>query len=328
MATLGIPLGSLSLLLLFFCCAQRSVGLKENYYATSCPRAEHIVKEQVYNLYQEHGNTAVSWVRLIFHDCIVQRILTIREFSAQSCDASILLDSSGDVQTEKQSDRNFGMRNFKYVDTIKQAIEAECPGVVSCADIIVLAAKEAAAMLGGPRIAVKTGRRDSRKSSAAVVDKYVPLHNGSISSLLSAFASVDIDAEGAVALLGLIFIHSRLYPEVDPSFDPDYAVYLKGRCPTPNRDPNEVLYARNDRVTPMKLDNNYFKNLINHRGLLLVDQGLLSDSRTTPYVTKMAQDNNYFFAQFSRALTILSENNPLTGSDGEIRNHCRFVNRP
>lgn len=325
MATLGIPLGSLSLLLLFFCCAQRSVGLKENYYATSCPRADHIVKEQVYNLYQEHGNTAVSWIRLIFHDCIVQ-----------SCDASILLDSSGDVQTEKQSDRNFGMRNFKYVDTIKQAIEAECPGVVSCADIIVLAAKEAAAMLGGPRIAVKTGRRDSRKSSAAVVDKYVPLHNGSISSLLSAFASVGIDAEGAVALLGAhsvgrthcVNLVERLYPEVDPSFDPDYAVYLKGRCPTPNPDPNEVLYARNDPVTPMKLDNNYFKNLINHRGLLLVDQGLLSDSRTTPYVTKMAQDNNYFFAQFSRALTILSENNPLTGSDGEIRNHCRFVNRP
>lgn len=325
MATLGIPLGSLSLLLLFFCCAQRSVGLKENYYATSCPRAEHIVKEQVYNLYQEHGNTAVSWIRLIFHDCIVQ-----------SCDASILLDSSGDVQTEKQSDRNFGMRNFKYVDTIKEAIEVECPGVVSCADIIVLAAKEAAAMLGGPRIAVKTGRRDSRKSSAAVVDKYVPLHNGSISSLLSAFASVGIDAEGAVALLGAhsvgrthcVNLVERLYPEVDPSFDPDYAVYLKGRCPTPNPDPNEVLYARNDRVTPMKLDNNYFKNLINHRGLLLVDQGLLSDSRTTPYVTKMAQDNNYFFAQFSRALTILSENNPLTGSDGEIRNQCRFVNRP
>lgn len=325
MATLGIPLGSLSLLLLFFCCAQRSVGLKENYYATSCPRAEHIVKEQVYNLYQEHGNTAVSWIRLIFHDCIVQ-----------SCDASILLDSSGDVQTEKQSDRNFGMRNFKYVDTIKEAIEVECPGVVSCADIIVLAAKEAAAMLGGPRIAVKTGRRDSRKSSAAVVDKYVPLHNGSISSLLSAFASVGIDAEGAVALLGAhsvgrthcVNLVERLYPEVDPSFDPDYAVYLKGRCPTPNPDPNEVLYARNDRVTPMKLDNNYFKNLINHRGLLLVDQGLLSDSRTTPYVTKMAQDNTYFFAQFSRALTILSENNPLTGSDGEIRNHCRFVNRP
>lgn len=326
MAKLGIPLGSLSLLLLFFfCCAQRSVGLQENYYATSCPRAEEIVKEQVYNLYQEHGNTAVSWIRLIFHDCIVQ-----------SCDASILLDSSGDVQTEKQSDRNFGMRNFKYVDTIKEAIEAECPGVVSCADIIVLAAKEAAAQLGGPRIAVKTGRRDSRKSSAAVVDKYIPLHNGSISSLLSAFASVGIDAEGAMALLGAhsvgrthcVNLVERLYPEVDPNFDPDYAVYLKGRCPTPNPDPNEVLYARNDRVTPMKLDNNYFKNLINHEGLLLVDQGLLSDSRTTPYVTKMAQDNNYFFAQFSRAFTILSENNPLTGGDGEIRNHCRFVNRP
>jgi peroxidase len=327
MATLarsGLLLGSLSLFF-FCCCAQQIAGLKENYYATSCQRAEDIVKEQVYNLYEQHGNTAVSWIRLIFHDCIVQ-----------SCDASILLDKSGDVESEKQSERNFGMRNFKYIDTIKKAVEAECPGVVSCADIIALAAREGAVMLGGPRIAVKTGRRDSRKSSAAVVDRYTPLHNDSISTLLSAFASAGIDAEGAVALLGAhsvgrthcVNLVERLYPEVDPSLDPEYAVYLKGRCPTPNPDPNDVVYARNDRVTPMKLDNNYFKILMKHKGLLLIDQRLLSDPRTGPYATKMGQDGNYFFAQFSRALTILSENNPLTGSGGEIRKHCRLVNQP
>jgi len=31
-----------------------------------------------------------------------------------------------------------GMRNEKYVNDIKAAVELECPGVVSCADILAL----------------------------------------------------------------------------------------------------------------------------------------------------------------------------------------------
>ncbi|KAH9307773.1 hypothetical protein KI387_035684, partial [Taxus chinensis] len=104
-----------------------------------------------------------------------------------SCDASVLLDSTENVVSEKPADRNFGMRNFKYINTIKSAVEAECPGIVSCADIIVLAAREGAVVLGGPRVELKTGRRDSKKSSAAEVDKYIPLHNDSVSNCSNSF---------------------------------------------------------------------------------------------------------------------------------------------
>lgn len=45
--------------------------LSRSYYAQSCPRAEEIVKEQVKLLYEKHGNTAVSWLRNLFHDCMV-----------------------------------------------------------------------------------------------------------------------------------------------------------------------------------------------------------------------------------------------------------------
>eukprot|EP01018_Ginkgo_biloba_P005750 Gb_11541 [translate_table: standard] len=117
----------------------------------------------------------------------------------------------------------------------------------------------------------------------------------------------------------------RLYPKVDPTIDPNYALYLKGRCPTPKPDPAGVVYARNDRGTPMKFDNNYYKNLIANKGLLRVDQQLASDPRTYSYVKRMADDKHYFFSQFSRALITLSENNPLTGSQGEIRKDCRFL---
>lgn len=46
--------------------------LQMNYYSESCPRAEDIIKEQVIKLYEEHGNTAVSWLRNLFHDCMVK----------------------------------------------------------------------------------------------------------------------------------------------------------------------------------------------------------------------------------------------------------------
>ncbi|XP_050230575.1 peroxidase 21 [Mercurialis annua] len=297
--------------------------LQSNYYAQSCPRAEGIIKEQVISLYNKHGNTAVSWVRNLFHDCGVK-----------SCDASLLLETVNGIESEKASQRSFGMRNFKYVNTIKEALEKECPLKVSCADIVALSARDGIVMLGGPRIEMKTGRRDSKESYAAVLENFIPNHNESISVVLDRFQSLGIDTEGAVALLGghsvgrvhCVNLVQRLYPTVDPTLNPDYANYLKGRCPTPNPDPEAVLYARNDRETPMILDNYYYKNLLNHKGLLSIDQQLASDPTTSPYVQRMAADNGYFHDQFARAIVLLSENNPLTGEQGEIRKDCRYVN--
>ena len=76
----------------------------------------------------------------------------------------------------------------------------------------------------------------------------------------------------------------------------------------------------------MTLDNMYYKNLINNRGLLVVDQELLSTPTTSPYVEKMAADNTYFHDQFAKALLSLSENNPISEDVGEVRKDCRFVN--
>ncbi|KAF9590961.1 hypothetical protein IFM89_000506, partial [Coptis chinensis] len=299
--------------------------LQLNYYAKSCPRAEEIVKEEVTQLYHKHGNTAVSWVRNLFHDCMVK-----------SCDASLLLETADGVISEKTAKRNFGMRNFKYIDTIKEALESECPMTVSCADIIALSAREGAALLEGPYISdMKTGRKDSTESYNSVIDDFIPNHTDTLSLVLSRFQSVGIDTEGVVALLGAhsvgrvhcVNMVNRLYPDVDPTLDPDYANYLKRRCPNPQPDPKAVEYARNDRETPMVIDNLYYKNLMSHKGLLIIDQQLTSDSTTYPLVEKMASDNGYFHDQFSRGLLLLSENNPLTGDEGEIRRDCRFVNK-
>lgn len=65
----------------------------------------------------------------------------------QSCDASLLLATVSDVVSEQTSDRSFGMRNFKYVNTIKAAVEKECPLTVSCADIVALSARDGIALV-------------------------------------------------------------------------------------------------------------------------------------------------------------------------------------
>ncbi|KAG5620642.1 hypothetical protein H5410_005860 [Solanum commersonii] len=49
-------------------------------------------------------NNAFSWLRNVFHDCFVE-----------SCDASLLLDSTREMLSEKETDRSFGMRNFRYI---------------------------------------------------------------------------------------------------------------------------------------------------------------------------------------------------------------------
>ncbi|XP_060973184.1 peroxidase 42 isoform X2 [Cannabis sativa] len=303
---------------------EQDPGLVMNFYKDSCPQAEDIIKEQVRLLYKRHKNTAFSWLRNIFHDCAVQ-----------SCDASLLLDSTRRSLSEKEMDRSFGMRNFRYIETIKEAVERECPGVVSCSDILVLSARDGIASVRGPYIPLKTGRRDGRRSRAEILEQYLPDHNESMSVVLDRFASMGIDTPGLVALLGshsvgrthCVKLVHRLYPEVDPALNPDHVEHMLYKCPDSIPDPKAVQYVRNDRGTPMILDNNYYRNILDNKGLLQVDHQLATDKRTKPYVKKMAKSQAYFFKEFSRAIKILSENNPLTGTKGEIRKQCNLVNK-
>jgi len=59
----------------------------------------------------------------------------------QGCDGSVLLNSTTN-QAEKNAPPNLTVRGFDFIDRIKSLVEAECPGVVSCADIVTLAARD------------------------------------------------------------------------------------------------------------------------------------------------------------------------------------------
>lgn len=60
----------------------------------------------------------------------------------QGCDGSILINS-GSTSDEKNAFGHQGVGGFDVIENAKTQLEAVCPGIVSCADIVALAARDA-----------------------------------------------------------------------------------------------------------------------------------------------------------------------------------------
>lgn len=61
----------------------------------------------------------------------------------QGCDGSVLLDDTPTFTGEKTAvPNNSSVRGFDVIDNIKAQVEGICPQVVSCADILALAARD------------------------------------------------------------------------------------------------------------------------------------------------------------------------------------------
>lgn len=154
------------------------------------------------------------------HTARIVRRLRLRIFSRflEGCDASILILSTSGNRTERDAvENNIPQQAFGTITTIKSAVESACPGVVSCADIIALAARDAVVFLSGPFWQVPLGRRDTLISRAENVQGNIPTSNLSVSQLLAIFTSKGLDIEDLVALSdlqegrGLLFSDQTLF---------------------------------------------------------------------------------------------------------------------
>ncbi|PIN16628.1 Peroxidase [Handroanthus impetiginosus] len=312
---------------LCFCHKTNGGCLYPQFYDRSCPRAKEIVKSVVAKAVAREPRMAASLLRLHFHDCFVK-----------GCDASLLLDSSGSIVTEKISNpKRNSARGFEVIDAIKSALEKVCPHTVSCADILALAARDSTVLAGGPSWVVPMGRRDSRSASLSGSNNNIPAPNNTFQTILTKFKQQGLDIVDLVALSGshtignsrCVSFRQRLYnqsgnSQPDRTLDQSYAARLRTRCPRSGGDQNLFFL---DFVTPTKFDNNYFKNLLSFKGLLNSDEVLVTQSKASrELVKKYAANNNLFFEQFAKSMVKMGNISPLTGSRGEIRKQCRKIN--
>ncbi|KAI3464909.1 hypothetical protein Pfo_021572 [Paulownia fortunei] len=303
-------------------------GLTPEFYQFSCPQANEIIMSVLENAITKNSRMAASLLRLHFHDCFVQ-----------GCDASVLLDDSTKIVSEKNSGPNKNsLRGFEVIDEIKAKLEQVCPHTVSCADILALAARDSIVLSGGPHWEVPLGRRDSRTASLSKSNTDIPAPNSTIQTLINLFSRQGLDEEDLVALSGghsigvarCVTFRQRLYNQngnnqPDVTLERNYYNGLKTVCPKVGGDNN---ISPLDFSSPVKFDNKYFKLILWGKGLLNSDEVLLTGNvrKTMELVRSYAENEALFFHQFANSMVKMGNISPLLGSQGEIRKNCRRLN--
>lgn len=116
---------------------------------------------------------------------------------------------------------------------------------------------------------------------------------------------------------------ARVYNETN--IDSSFAKTRQGNCPKATGSGDNNL-APLDLQTPTAFDNNYYKNLLNQKGLLHSDQQLFNGGSTDSIVRNYGNNQNTFTSDFAAAMIKMGDISPLTGSNGEIRKNCRKRN--
>ncbi|KAH7446292.1 hypothetical protein KP509_01G050400 [Ceratopteris richardii] len=305
--------------------AQGAQPLSTGFYETSCPSVKSIVADAVAARLRQDASAAAPLVRVFFHDCFVD-----------GCDGSVLIKSTPGNTAERDSPPNQTIRELGLIDVIKNQLEAACPGVVSCADIVALAAKEAIRQNGGPDWEVEMGRRDGLRSTATEASSNLPSTFSNAASLIQTFSSKGLSVRDLVTLSGAhsignahcTFAARRVYnfngPNgIDPTLNSSYALKLRKMCPQPLLEHSRVPL---DPLTPMVFDNKYYEDLLEMNGLFISDAALLTDAGTLAIVTEYARDQSAFFGNFVNSMLKMGRIGVLTGQQGEIRRHCSAFN--
>jgi peroxidase len=120
----------------------------------------------------------------------------------KGCDASVLLDSASNT-AEKNAAPNLSLAGFEVIEEVKAAVERECAGVVSCADIVALAARDSVSYQYRRSLwEVETGRRDGTVSSDQEALADIPAPTSTFPILLANFSAKGLGLQDLVVLSG------------------------------------------------------------------------------------------------------------------------------
>ncbi|KAK4803034.1 hypothetical protein SAY86_001237 [Trapa natans] len=278
-----------------------SGGLRVGFYRHSCPAAESIV-------------------------------------NSVGCDGSILIENG--PQSERNAFGHQGVGGFEVIQQAKLRLEATCPGTVSCADIVALAARDAVSLANGPKYEVPTGRRDGHVSNLSLAGD-MPDVGDPIELLKSKFSSrglsnrdlVLLSAAHTIGTTACFFMMDRLYNFFpgggsDPSIQPGFLPELRARCPK-NGDVNTRIPI--DEGSEQIFDKQILQN-IRHGFAVLQSDAKLNDDPVTrgvmdSYIGFLAPIfGRSFEADFVQAIVKMGQIGVRTGSSGEIRRVCSSFN--
>ncbi|CAL9130273.1 unnamed protein product [Musa textilis] len=299
--------------------------LKKHFYKKLCPRAEAIVQELVWASVENNSALPAKLLRLFFHDCFVR-----------GCDASVLLDSTANSSAEKDAIPNRSLAGFDVIDQVKAALEKACPGRVSCADILALAARDSVSFqFRQPLWEVKTGRRDGNVSLASEALADIPSAGANITTLVQQFANKNLSVIGPRRPIRCAHhwrralrhhqeqtLQLRRQRRHRPVLNATYAAFLKSRCSPTDR----TTTVEMDPGSSLSFDDHYYVILKQQEGLFQSDAALLTDGKSSKIVDKLL-DSGGFLDAFRKSITRMGDIGVLTGTDGQIRSDCRAVNR-
>ncbi|KAH7840464.1 hypothetical protein Vadar_017311 [Vaccinium darrowii] len=291
--------------------------LSSTFYDGTCPNALPTIRTSIRQAVSRERRMAASLIRLHFHDCFVQ-----------GCDASVLLDEAATPTSERTALANAGSaRGFEVIDAAKAEVEKICPGVVSCADVLAVAARDASFAVGGPSWTVKLGRKDSTTANVDLANSNLPSFRSNLDELIANFARQGLSERDMVALSGAhtigqaqCFTFSERVSSNGSNIDAGFASTRTRGCKNANLAPLDL-------VTPNSFDNNYYKNLIQKKGLLNSDQVLFSGGSTDSIVSQYSSNPSTFKSDFASAMIKMGDIiDPATSQNGVIRRICSALN--
>ncbi|KAJ8557596.1 hypothetical protein K7X08_003221 [Anisodus acutangulus] len=245
------------------------------------------------------------------------------------------------------------LRGFEVVDDAKAQLEAACPVIVSCADILAFAACDSSYKVGKIYYDVQAGCRDGRVSIDSETLSNLPSPFVGARELIQNFARKARDTPYKVGKIyydvqvgrrdGRVFIDSETLANLPSPFVGARELIQKISRKGMSADEMATLSvahsieeltngigvanpANLDVLTPNKLDNIYYLALKSQKGLLISDQTLMAHPTTAKMVNYNVRYGSVWAKKYAAAMIHMGTLDVLTGRKGEIRMNCHFVN--